>query len=193
MQMMSTSEKRHLHLISILRSVSFSLLNIKGASSGYLRQLTYRNMKLSEVHPTLASLWSLCPGEVVQGRVGGLYPVHWPLFLPSQAQRKHGKQSLVPWQRLHFWVCTRKCGRWHVISGKHTWKSENFAGENIFPSFIVLLCISCLLGNCCLMPLLYALRLCWLKCTKLLLLGLFFLLEAESLSSPGAFSLAQAS
>lgn len=147
MQMLSTSEKRHLHLISILKSVSSLLPSIKGDSSDYFRQLTCRNLKLSEMHPTLGSLWSLCLGEVVQGSVGGLYPVHWRLFLPSQPQRKHGKQSLVPWQCLHFWVCTRKCGRWHVVSGKHTWKSENFAGENIFPSFTVLLCISCLLGN----------------------------------------------
>ena len=64
-QMLSTSEKRYVHLISILKSISSSLLNIKGTSSNYLRQLTCRNLKLSVWHPTLASLWSLCPGGVV--------------------------------------------------------------------------------------------------------------------------------
>lgn len=114
------------------------------------------------MYPTLVSLWSprWCGAKESQS-----YTQCSDHSSPFQAQRKYGKQSLVAWQRLHFWICTRRCGRGRVVSGKHTWKSENFAGENIFPSFVVLLCISSLLGNS-LMPLLCIVRLCWLKRPK---------------------------
>lgn len=138
-QMLSTCEER------CLKSVSSFPVSIKGASDGYF------NMHKSEdkedaSHPHLFMI--LLPWWGSVGSIGGCTQcTDHSSFLSSQAQRKHGKQSLVPWQCLHFWVYTRKCDKWHIVSRKHTWESENFAGENVVLSFMVLLCINCLLGN----------------------------------------------
>lgn len=123
------------------------------------------------MHPTLASLSSFCPGEVVWV----MYPVHWPLVLPSfPGPRVAWETKPCPMTASSFSSLHQEM--WQVTSClrktyQEEWKLCRWECRPLINS--AALCQLSPRKLCCLIPLLCALGFCWLRCPKpnLLLFG----------------------